>query len=193
MLPTVSVRVHGELPGRAAMRATLRRVMVGVQGAIAARRIANLSGRYVRRRTGRLLRGERAALIDQFESTGTFTLKIRNIMFYGAILETGAAEHRVPGRMGRVAMRNALARAGRITPGERRAGEAAFLRGERVRQKMLRFQVGGRWVFVRSVVIPPLRPRPWASAALAEALPELRGILQRAFDAMAQGHERIAG
>lgn len=155
---TISVQTRGLdlFPGRPEVRAAIEQALRRSQAAIVTAATRNLSGRIVRVRTGKLRRGMRSSLKvvgDRFVAT------VRNVTFYGHILESGAKAHRVPKLLGRRALRNRL-----------RRGEGP--------QKTLRFEVGGRVVFARSVVIPPLRPRRWFAAAVDEALPEL----QRAFE-----------
>lgn len=176
---TISVKVHGLdlFPGAPEVRAAIRSALAQSAHAIKTRAEVNLSGRFVRIRSGRLRRGMR---IKIKETPQQFVATVRNVVFYGQILEGGAIAHAIPTQVrGKVALRRALARQGRLTIGERRPGEAAFLAGERPHQKTLRFEAGGKTIFARSVVHPGLRPRRWFASAVQEALPDLQRIFER--------------
>lgn len=182
---TISVKVSGLdlVPGRPEVRAAIKAALRHASSAIGIRAVRNLSGRFVKIRTGTLRRGMRFSLK---ESGQDFVATVRNIVFYGTILEGGAAAHAIPGLKGKVAQRRALARAGRVTPGERRPGEAAYLAGERI-SPTLRFQAGGKTIFAKSVKHPGLRPRPWFASAAEDALPELQRIVEREMDGVTKG------
>ena len=180
---TINVKVTGLdlVPGRPEVRHAIKQALRQASSAIGTRAVRNLSGRFVKIRTGTLRRGMRFSLK---ESGQDFVATVRNIVFYGTILEGGAVAHRIPKFKGKVAQRRALARAGRVTPGERRAGEAAFLRGERIPLTPLRFQAGGKTIFAMAVKHPGLRPRPWFASAVEDALPDLQRIFERELGAV---------
>lgn len=155
----ISVRVLGLdlFPGKPEVQAAIERALRRAQHAIIVRAERNLSGRFVRIRTGKLRRGMRSSLK---RVGGNFVATVRNTVFYGHILEGGAKAHVMPGVLGRRALRNRLAR-----------GEGA--------RKTLRFEAGGKVIFARSIVHPGLRPRRWFAAAVEEALPELRAAFEQ--------------
>jgi hypothetical protein len=176
---TISVKVSGldTFPGQPEIRKAIRTAIAQAAYAIRNRAEQNLSGRFVAIRTGKLRRGMR---VNLRETPQAFVATVRNIVFYGQILEGGAKSHLIPKKkIGKVAQRRALARAGRTTLFERRPGEAAYLRGERIAPKVLRFEAGGKTIFARSVVHPGLRPRRWFASAVQEALPDLQRIFEQ--------------
>lgn len=156
---TISVKVIGLdlFPGRPEVRAAIKSALTQSAHAIKTRAERNLSGRFVRIRTGRLRRGMRASVKERGQD---FVATVRNIVFYGHILEGGAAAHVIPGVLGRKARANRIAR-----------GEGA--------RKTLRFEAGGKTIFARSVVHPGLRPRRWFASAVQDALPDLERIFER--------------
>lgn len=182
---SISVKVSGLdlVPDRLRVRAAIKAALRQMGSAIGLRAVRNIS-RFFRIRTGKLRRGMDFNLREQGD---TFVATVRNTVFYGTILEGGAAAHKIPKTLGKIAQRRALARAGRLTPGERRAGEAAFLAGERVPTKLLRFEVGGKTVFAKAVRHPGLRPSRWFASAAEDALPDLQRILERELGAVTKG------
>jgi len=186
---TIHVRGLEQFPGRPEVQQAVGRALRRGVRSIVVRAQRNLAGRYLRVRTGKLRRGMRWSVKQK---DGVFVATVRNVVFYGHILDGGAAAHVVPGVLGQTGQRQALARAGRVTPGERRAGEAAFLAGKRIRQKTLRFEVGGKVIFARSIVHPGLRPRRWFRDAVIEALPELQRAFEQELGVLSTLHGRIA-
>lgn len=148
----VNVRDLDLFPATPEVRQAIKRALQQATAAIKTRAEANLSGRFVRIRTGKLRRGMRVKIRD---SGDRFVATVRNIVFYGQILEGGAAAHTLP--------------AG-LTRRERQAGE---------RQKILRFEAGGKILFATAVVHPGLRPRRWFASAVLEAVPDLERIFER--------------
>jgi hypothetical protein len=156
---TIAVKLSGlELfPGQPELRAALRQALTRSAGLIKERAEANLSGRFVAVRTGKLRRGMRVSIRDRGQQ---FVATVKNVVFYGQILEAGAKAHTIPGP---------------LTRRERRQG---------IRQKVLRFEIGGKVIFARSVAIPPLRPRRWFSSAVMEAIPDLERIFEQELGAV---------
>jgi hypothetical protein len=151
---TISVKVIGLdlFPGAPEVRAAIRTALARSANVIKTRAELNLSGRFVRIGTGKLRRGMR---VNIRETGQQFVATVKNIVFYGQILEAGAAAHKIPGA---------------LTRKEQRAG---------VHQKVLRFEAGGKTVFARSIVHPGLRPRRWFASAVQEALPDLQRIFEQ--------------
>lgn len=162
---SISVKVSGLdlFPGRPEVRAAIRQALRRSGQLIKVRAESNLSGRFVRMRTGRLRRGFKPITVR--ERGQEFVVTVKNTVFYGHVLEGGAAAHVIPGVLGKRALRNRLAR------------------GEGLR-KTLRFEVGGKTIFARSIVHPGLRPRRWFASAVQEALPELERIFEQELGAV---------
>lgn len=156
----ISVRVTGLdlFPGTQEVQTAIKSSLRQSGQAIKTRGELNLSGRMVRMRSGRLRRGMRIKTQQQGQK---FVVTVRNVVFYGSILEAGAAGHVIPGILGRKALEHKVAR------------------GEGAGQKTLRFEAGGKVIFARSIVHPGLRPRRWFASAVQEVLPELEGIFER--------------
>ena len=156
---TISVKVTGLdlFPGRPEVRAAIKSGITQAAHAIKSRAELNLSGRFVKIRTGKLRRGMRVTVKEKGQD---FVATVRNVVFYGTILEGGAAAHRIPGA---------------LTRRERREG---------IRQPVLRFEAGGKTIFARSVVHPGLRPRRWFASAVQDALPDLERIFERELGAV---------
>jgi hypothetical protein len=152
---SISVKVSGLdlFPGRPEVRAAIKEALRQSGQLIRTRAQANLSGRFVRIRTGKLRRGFSPVTVR--ERGQEFVVTVRNTVFYGHILEGGAAAHKIPGP---------------LTRREKREG---------IRQKVLRFEAGGKTIFARSIVHPGLRPRRWFAAAVQDALPDLERIFER--------------
>lgn len=182
---SISVKVTGLdlFPAQPEVRDAIGRSLLRSGEVIKLRAQANLSGRFVGVRSGKLLRGFKPLVLR--EQGQAFVVTVKNTVWYGNVLEGGAAAHVIPKVLrGKVAMRRALARQGRTTFGERRPGEAAFLRGERPDRKVLRFEIGGKVIFARQVVHPGLRPRRWFASAVTESLPDLQRIFEQEFGAV---------
>lgn len=163
---TISVKVTGleMVPGRPEVRAAIKEALRQSAQAIKTRAEVNLSGRFVKIRTGKLRRGMR---MQVKESGQSFVATVRNVVFYGTILEGGAKAHSVPGP---------------LTRRERREG---------ARQPVLRFEAGGKTIFARSIVHPGLRPRRWFAAAVQDALPDLERIFERELGAVVSQRSTI--
>ena len=166
---TINVKVTGLdlVPGRPEVRAAIKSALRHASSAIGTRAVQNLSGRFVRIRTGTLRRGMRFSLKEQGDA---FVATVRNIVFYGTILEGGAAAHTIPGK---------------LTRREKREG---------IRQKVLRFEAGGKTIFTKAVAHPGLRPRRWFASAVEDALPDLQRIFERELGAaLTKGQPGIPG
>lgn len=158
----ISVQVKGleQFPGQPEIQAAIRQAMRRTGEAIRVRADANLSGRFVRVRTGKLLRGLR---LDVRETPRNYVVVVRNTVFYANMLEGGTAPHRIPGPR---------------TRRELRAG---------TRQHVLEFQAGGKTIFARVVRHPGLRGRRWFASAVNEALPELQAIFEQELASVTPG------
>lgn len=156
---TISVKVTGLdlFPGKPEVRAAIKSALTQSAHAIKARAEQNLSGRFVKIRTGKLRRGMRVSVKERGQD---FVATVRNVVFYGHILEGGAVAHKVPGG---------------LTRREQREG---------IPQKVLRFELGGKTIFTKSVVHPGLRPRRWFASAVQDALPDLERIFERELGAV---------
>lgn len=149
---SISVKVSGleQFPGAPEIRDAIRRSIRKSGELIKLTAEANV-GRFMRVRTGKLRRGFQ---LRERESGTRFVVTVRNTVFYAHMLEGGTAPHKLPGPL---------------------------TRNERwtlTRQKILRFEVGGKTIFARAVQHPGIRPRRWFAGSVHEALPELQRIFE---------------
>lgn len=148
----ISVKLIGLdlFPGPVAVRSAIEKALRRVQASIILRAERNLSGRFVRIRTGKLRRGMQSS----FKRAGnSFVATVRNKVFYGQILEAGSKAHLIP-----------------IVVMGPRAG--------RRRPKTLKFEAGGKTIYARQITHPGSRPRPWFQSAVEDALPDLQAALE---------------
>lgn len=137
---------------------------------IRTRAVANLSGRLVGVRSG----GLRGSLREVIEARGARLPagRVGAMDFKGAIFEGGARPHGIGPRALRRNRRGALTRR---------------FRGGR----LLRFQIGGRWITTGLVQHPGIQPRRWLVTAVDESLPDIDRImtleLERAFEQRVRG------
>lgn len=96
----INVRVAGleTFPGQPQVKQAITRSLSRSARGIVVRAERNLSGRYVRMRTGKLRRGMRSRVTVR---DNTFVATVRNIVFYGHILEGGARAHRITPKAGK--------------------------------------------------------------------------------------------
>jgi hypothetical protein len=155
---SIRVRVTGldQFPGQPEIRAAIRESIRRSGELIKVRAEANV-GRFMRVRTGKLKRGFQLRVR---ESGTRFVVTVRNTVFYGHMLEGGTKPHTIPGG---------------LTRREKREG---------TRQKVLRFEAGGKTIFARAVHHPGLRPRRWFAGSVHEALPELQRIFEQELGAV---------
>lgn len=153
-----------------------RRALPAMLRTIRIRAFSNLSGRLVGVRRGDL----RGSLREVIESRGGRLPagRVGSTDFKGAIFEGGAAAHDIgPGAMD-------------LTRG-RRGPRGRPYRLQRRGGRLLRFQIGGRWITTALVRHPGIRPRRWLATALDESLPDMDRILmlelQRSFEQRVRG------
>jgi hypothetical protein len=95
---TIHVRGLEQFPGRPEVQQAIGRALRRGVRAIVVRAQRNLAGRYLRVRTGKLRRGMRSSVKVH---GGNFIATVRNVVFYGHILESGAAAHLVKPKRGK--------------------------------------------------------------------------------------------
>jgi len=145
--------------------------------AIRTRAAANLSGRLVGVRSGKL-RGTVREVIEQ--RGGRLPAgRVGSNHPIAPILEGGARPHAMGPRTFRTGRGGKLLLRGRL--------HAPVFRGGR----LLRFKIGGRWIATRRVLHPGVQPRRWLATAVAESQPDIDRImtleLERAFEQRVRG------
>lgn len=85
---SISIKLDGLdlLPGKPEVQAAIKKALRQAGGAISGQARMNLSGRFVRIRSGKLARGMRVRVDQQGQA---FIATVRNVVFYGHILEGG--------------------------------------------------------------------------------------------------------
>ena len=157
---TIQVKTAG-MPTGAMLTVGLAHGMGKVADAIVRRATQNLSGRFVRVGTGKL----RRSLKTSVSIRGTAVVaRVRSGVYYGQILETGAAPHVIEPKSGGTRRRVGRRQGKRVL---------AFVPGASGS-----VNTGGATVFAGKVHHPGTRPRPWMRGALQETVPEIGATIE---------------